>query len=677
MALSEEQRIEKSKRHRLAANKRKKNPINKLTRKFKKNGLNSIHARYNALCIYYTYKSSKERRKLCGELACVDDHPISWSFNQDDFSVYQKNKYDFLLEFLYFLAGIFKFFTIYKFIFNSIKSSVRAIHRKTKKRKLKLKKLKRRIANIFHFLVPTFACIAVFLIIKNINTYDVAVKVNIDGEYFGIVKSVSDVEDIKTMIEKDISPVMNFSYSFTHSIEYVLVPVKKTECLTESEIYNKIYSLASDTLTNAYGLYIDGKLIGAVDNKEALDKILESVLNAGETAENEKIEYANDVQIIKQQYSKAILTTPEIIKVVLESSVQISKSAEISDGEDQEITSPEENPDYEGEAVAAFAADASLMGSVNPEYIPAQPLNSGETGIDIPTTGESRIDSPTIGESMLDSQMGSAVSAALTEAGKSNSISRGVADTVKNEMSKKIFASINNDDIINNITSDSESYYPSELVLKRIRNESYNETIPFTVEYRDSGKYYIGTEVTLSEGEDGINYATDSVTYIGDEEVGRVRIATVALKHPQNKIILKGSMQQPKAVPTGNFVIPVTPLYVAAGFNLTGEGEAYHRGIDYVANYGAPIYASDGGTVTFAGEGTPWSYGIYVKISHSNGMETVYAHMSETTVKTGEKVFQGQIIGKVGSTGNSFGDHLHFEMFKNGSLVDPKSYLKK
>lgn len=607
MALSEEQRIEKSKRNKLAASKRRKRRVKKLTRKFKRNGLNFIDARYNALCVYYTYKSSKQCKK----------YP------------HRKNKYDFILAFLYFAARIFKFFTEFRFTL--------------------LKTKKRAVANIFQILVPALTCIAVFVIIKNINTYEVAVKVNINGEYFGIVKSVSDVEDIKTMIEKDISPVMNFSYSFTHNIKYVLVPVKKAEFLTQSEIYNKIYALASDTLTKAYGLYIDGKLIGAVENKEELAEVLKSVLYSEEMADNEKIEYANDIQIIEQQYSTTILTTPNIVKAVLESSAQLSKSVDNAE-------------DIESAVVAAFAADDSLMETTEQESA---------------SVAESRLESQTIGESMIDSQMSSAVSAALTEAGKSNSISRGVAATVKDEMSKKLYAGINNNDILGSITSDSESYYSSELVLKRIRNESYSETISFTVEYINSNEYYIGTEVALNEGEDGIDYVTDSVTYIGDEEVERVRSNTITLKYPQNKIILKGIKQLPDAVPTGNFIMPVTPLYIAGGFNITGEGEDYHRGIDYVADHGAPIYASDGGTVTFAGEGTPWSYGIYVKISHSNGMETIYAHMSETTVKTGDKVYQGQVIGKVGSTGNSFGDHLHFEILKNGSLVDPKVYLKK
>ena len=86
-----------------------------------------------------------------------------------------------------------------------------------------------------------------------------------------------------------------------------------------------------------------------------------------------------------------------------------------------------------------------------------------------------------------------------------------------------------------------------------------------------------------------------------------------------------------------------------------------------------PISAADGGRVIVAE--THRSYGIYVIIQHDDGTKTVYAHMSKRTVSVGDRVYQGQKIGEVGSTGYSTGDHLHFEIIKNGNKVDPEKYL--
>lgn len=98
-----------------------------------------------------------------------------------------------------------------------------------------------------------------------------------------------------------------------------------------------------------------------------------------------------------------------------------------------------------------------------------------------------------------------------------------------------------------------------------------------------------------------------------------------------------------------------------------------HRGMDIAASYGAPIKAAAAGTITLSG----WngSYGYCIKISHGNGTETVYGHCSKLIAKVGQKVSQGQVIAKVGSTGNSTGNHLHFEVRKNGVLYNPQNYV--
>ena len=101
----------------------------------------------------------------------------------------------------------------------------------------------------------------------------------------------------------------------------------------------------------------------------------------------------------------------------------------------------------------------------------------------------------------------------------------------------------------------------------------------------------------------------------------------------------------------------------------------YHRGWDLAAYRGTPIYASKGGKVVIATYHN--SYGNYVVIDHGDGVSTVYAHCSKLTVSKGDTVKKGDKIGEVGTTGNSTGNHLHFEFRLNGKFIDPFTYIKK
>ena len=99
----------------------------------------------------------------------------------------------------------------------------------------------------------------------------------------------------------------------------------------------------------------------------------------------------------------------------------------------------------------------------------------------------------------------------------------------------------------------------------------------------------------------------------------------------------------------------------------------YHSGIDIGVDEGTPVHAADGGTVVWSG----WmgGYGYAVVIDHGNGMSTLYAHNSEVAVSEGQDVGKGQVVAYAGSTGNSTGPHVHFEVRISGDPVDPMGYL--
>jgi hypothetical protein len=126
------------------------------------------------------------------------------------------------------------------------------------------------------------------------------------------------------------------------------------------------------------------------------------------------------------------------------------------------------------------------------------------------------------------------------------------------------------------------------------------------------------------------------------------------------------------AVGTGSFVWP-TVTHTLSGFDF--EPQANHPGIDITGKEGDAVYAADSGVIVYAGWNN-WGYGNVIVINHANGWQTLYAHLSAYFVNCGGFVYQGNTIGAVGTTGNSTGPHLHFEMMYNGVRVNPHDYVR-
>lgn len=139
---------------------------------------------------------------------------------------------------------------------------------------------------------------------------------------------------------------------------------------------------------------------------------------------------------------------------------------------------------------------------------------------------------------------------------------------------------------------------------------------------------------------------------------------------------LEATLAAEAAYPSG---LPMPgPLEISSEFGLrdnpfsNGSYEV-HEGIDFVANVGDIIAATGEGIVTLAGP--DGGYGNVVTIDHGYGYETLYAHMSKVSVKVGDRVKRGQIIGHVGSTGRSSGPHLHYSLYKDEKVIDPRKLM--
>jgi murein DD-endopeptidase MepM/ murein hydrolase activator NlpD len=128
-----------------------------------------------------------------------------------------------------------------------------------------------------------------------------------------------------------------------------------------------------------------------------------------------------------------------------------------------------------------------------------------------------------------------------------------------------------------------------------------------------------------------------------------------------------------KSIPMGYPVYGNITSHLGWRKNPFGKGYEFHSGIDIEAPYGSRVVATADGVVEMAGY--YGDYGKAVLIKHPSGYMTLYGHLSEISVKAGQEVKAGQVIGKVGSTGRSTGPHLHYEVLYQGKLKNPMEYI--
>ena len=214
------------------------------------------------------------------------------------------------------------------------------------------------------------------------------------------------------------------------------------------------------------------------------------------------------------------------------------------------------------------------------------------------------------------------------------------------------------------------------LTMTVVERESYVSDVPYDIEYTDTSSLYKGDSKVTSAGVNGTADMVANVTYVNGEETAREILSSVTLTNPVTEQRLRGTKERPTWLPTGTFNWPC-PGNVTSTFGYRhlsySYASTYHKGIDIANRYGTSVCAADGGTVTYAG----WmsGYGYLVEINHGNGYTTRYGHNSSLLVSVGQHVYKGQQIARMGSTGNSTGNHCHFEVRYNDVPKNPLKYL--
>ncbi|OON90927.1 MAG: hypothetical protein ATN34_05305 [Epulopiscium sp. Nele67-Bin002] len=207
------------------------------------------------------------------------------------------------------------------------------------------------------------------------------------------------------------------------------------------------------------------------------------------------------------------------------------------------------------------------------------------------------------------------------------------------------------------------------------------QEIPKEIEYVANSAMYEDETKVVQEGQDGLKEMVVQIEAADGVEISRELLQEYVVVEVKNQIIEYGTKApivntqlapQTTQTQSTTFAHPLNGVgYISSSYG--SRWGSFHNGIDIAAGAGTPIYAAAAGTVTYSGYmGT---YGYLVIIDHGNGYETYYAHASALYAKVGQYVTQGQSIAAVGSTGNSTGNHLHFEIRENGQCINPYSYI--
>ncbi|MBE6020129.1 MAG: hypothetical protein E7228_00095 [Clostridiales bacterium] len=196
------------------------------------------------------------------------------------------------------------------------------------------------------------------------------------------------------------------------------------------------------------------------------------------------------------------------------------------------------------------------------------------------------------------------------------------------------------------------------------------KAVPFEIVYEYTDTKACGDVTVKSAGVDG---KMETVTMVEKHDgmiVASTEVSSKVLSEKVDQVVLVGT----KGMVVSDAGM-ITPSRGSVTSQMGSRWGRTHKGIDVPGDTGDPIFAAKEGTVTVA-EYKNNGYGNVIEIDHGNGLVTLYAHLNSISVKPGDVVYPGQIIGGMGTTGRSTGVHLHFEVLVNGSNVNPLNYVK-
>ncbi|MEA3321519.1 MAG: M23 family metallopeptidase [Bacillota bacterium] len=446
-----------------------------------------------------------------------------------------------------------------------------------------------------------------------------------------------------------------------------------------------VHASENSLLGTVYHVYLNGERVGAVDDKAQLDKALEAKVESVQKDHKDlELSVGEQVSVIPEKVFRPSAQNKETIDTVVEQvEVKASASALTINGEEVVLIKDKEE--------AEKVVELLKLEFVSEEDLKALEERQENQGSKLPELkeNESRVLDVTISEKVsfsdknVDPKQVVSVKEAveLIKKGKKQAEKYEVqaGDSLgdiaeKHELSSEELLEMNPDIAMDTLLKVGKVLNVSAkkpyLNVQVKEEASKNEEIPYEQEVVEDKELPKGETKVKQQGENGEKNVRTITTKENGMTVKTEVTHEETLKEPVKHIVVKGT----KVIPSrgsGSLAWPAVGGYISS--KMGHRWGKMHKGIDIARPSDRTIKAADNGVIESAG----WDggYGNKVVINHQNGMKTTYAHLDSISVSVGQTVSRGAKIGIMGTTGQSTGVHLHFEVYQDGKLKDPMQYL--
>lgn len=444
----------------------------------------------------------------------------------------------------------------------------------------------------FNWVAPVVSIAFFAGVISYVGALQYGVSVECNGQNLGVISEEGVYDEAAKALQDRITYVDgNEKVVISPRLSVQLVGASE-EIVKPNELVDKLITTSDADLTEGYGVYVDGKFLGAVTDREPITNTLGGILDNYKSGDVKKVGFKEKVTYEEGLYLADSVVAPQNVVRTLTSTTSGDSFYTIKEGDTP--------------LVIAQANGISLA--------------------------ELTVLNPSIQE---ECQVGNSVRLATAEP----------------------FMTVN--------------------VTKEI---SYTQKLSYDTEKIDNSTIAKGSQLTAVKGSPGEETVQAEITMVNGIEVARTILKKEVTKKPVTEKIFIGT--KTTAIPAssgvtiignGQYAWPAAGGYLNQGFSIRNG----HKGIDIAGTpKGTAIFAAEAGTVILSQQDGS-GYGKHIKIQHADGNVTHYAHQSQLIAKVGQKVQKGELIGLVGNTGWSQGNHLHFEIMRNGAFLDPAGFVSR
>lgn len=534
-----------------------------------------------------------------------------------------------------------------------------------------------------------------------------AYVVSVEGKVLGIIKTKEEAQQAYDEVVKGIDEKVNVPFTMNETLQVEPIHSSKDE-LSSYDMLTQAIAKSVSYEVEGYEILVDGVSYGAVATKEEATALVEKIATKY-APQNGKVTLAVDSEVKSETTAQAqTVETVEDEKTLVtndtsdEHKEEVSKVtiAEVEKGEEVEEEKPKDAQDIK-RTVQSYDFNEEVV--VQSTFVEQESIMTAEQAEETLLGNRYEVVDYKMVEG--DNIWDIAVAFGTTDK-RILELNPAITDETKVQIGQVLKV---------------EKAIPI-LSVTTVEESVFKELIPGEIQYKPSEQFYEGETKVIVEGNDGIKQLKVAVTKVNGKEVSRTTLSEEILKKEKVTVIAYGvkekveeevqsgstsgnsssnsnssssnnssnsnsnssnnssnnnsSSNSGNSGSTSSSSRYIHPLKGAGRISSTygPRWGTFHYGIDYAAPAGTPIYASRAGKVIYSAY-NQGGYGKLIIIEHNDGTQSYYGHCSSLYVQVGQNVGQGERIAGVGTTGQSTGNHLHFEIRVNGKPVNPANYL--